>query len=121
MTLKGIRPPKDGTVFPCQGPISLHSLQSSKVHSSVERAKKSPSKPPKSGSSSHASPIGKSLATPNVSKLPETSPPHTPEPQPSSTHSQRGSSIPNVDRMMTLIKGLHEHNSGLANIMLRHS
>ena len=27
MTLKGIHLPKDGTVLPCQAPISLHSLQ----------------------------------------------------------------------------------------------
>ena len=39
MTFKRIHPP-----------ISFHSLQSSKVHSSIERAKKSPSKPLKSGS-----------------------------------------------------------------------
>ena len=120
MTLKGIHPPKDGMVLPHQGPISLYSLQSSKVHSSNERAKKSPSKPLKSVSSSHASLIGKNSAAPNVSKLPETSPPHTQKPQPS-THSQLGSSIPHVDRMMTLMEGLHERIFELANIMYSHN
>ena len=77
MTLKGIRPPKDGMVLPCQGPISMNSLQSSKGHSSAERAKKSPSKPLKSESSNHASPFGKSTTAPNVSKLPEIASHHT--------------------------------------------
>ena len=82
LTLKGIHPSKNGTVLPCQGPISLHSLQCSKVHSSIERAKKSPTKPPLSGSKtfSPASPIGKSSATPCVSELPETLPPYILEP-----------------------------------------
>ena len=121
MTLKSIHPPKDGMVLPSQGSISLYSLQSSKVHSSTERAKKSPSKPLKSGSSSHASSTGKSSAAPSVSKLPETSPPHTLEPQPSSTHSQPGSFTPHVDRIMTLMEGLHECISRLANIMHSHN
>ena len=121
MTLKGIHLPKDGMVLSRQGPISLYSLQSSKVHSSIERANKSPSKPPKSGSSSHASPIGKISVAPSVSKLPETSSPHNLEPQPSSTHSQPWSSIPHVDRMMTLMEGLHEHISEFANVMYSHN
>ena len=121
MTLKGIHPPEDGMVLPSQGSISLYSLQSSKVHSFIERAKKSPSKPSKSGSSSHASPTGKSSATPSVSKLPETSPPHTLEPQPSSTHSQPRAFTPHVDRMMTLMEGLHECISRLVNIMHSHN
>ena len=79
LTLKGIHPSKNGTVLPRQGSISLNSLQSRKVHSSVERAKKSPTKPPLSGSktSSPASPIGKSSAAPSVFELPETLPPYT--------------------------------------------
>uniref|UniRef100_A0A7N2KXK3 Uncharacterized protein n=1 Tax=Quercus lobata TaxID=97700 RepID=A0A7N2KXK3_QUELO len=121
MTLKGIHLSKDGTVLSRQGPISLYSLQTSKVYSSVERAKKSPSKLPKSGSSSHAFPIGKSSAAPSVSKLLETSSPYTPKPQPSNTHSQLESFIPHVDRMMTLVEGLHEHIFGFANVMYSHN
>ena len=82
ITLQGIHPLKNGTVLPRHGMISLHSFQSSKVHSSTKRAKKSPSKPPKSGSQTSfpASPIGKSSAVPSASKLPKTLPPHTLEP-----------------------------------------
>ena len=123
LTLKGIHPPKNGIVLPCQGLISLHSLQSSKVHSYAERAKKSPFKPLLSGSkiSSPACPIGKSTAAPSVSKVPKTLPPYTLEPQPSSTHFQPRSSIPHMDRMMTLMEGLHEHISGLANSLYSHN
>ena len=123
LTLKGIHPPKNGTVLPYHGPISLHSLQSSKVHSSTKRANKSPSKPPLSGSktSSPASPIGKSSAAFNVSKLLETLPPYNLEPQHSNTHSQPGSPIPHMDRMMTLMEGLHECIFELANIMYSHN
>ena len=121
MTLKGIHPSKDGKALPFQDPISLYSLQSSKVHSSIEKVKKNPSKPPKNGSSSHAFPIGKSSVTPSISKLPKTSFSYTPEPQPSSTHSQPRSSIPHMDRMMTLMEGLHECISGLANVVYSHN
>ena len=68
------------------------------------KGKKSPSKPLKSGSSSHAFPIGKSLAALSISKLPETSSPYTLEPQPSNSHSQSRSSIPHTDKMMTLME-----------------
>ena len=68
-----------------------------------------------------ASPIGKSSTASSVSKLPETLPPHTLEPQPSSTHSQPRSSIPHMDRMMTLMEGLHECISGLANVVYSHN
>ena len=47
LLLKGIHPPKDGIVLPHQSPISLQSLKSNKFQSSVERAKKSATKPPK--------------------------------------------------------------------------
>ena len=119
MTLKGIRPPKDGTILLHQGPISLHSLQSGKGHSSAKRAKKSPSKPLKSESSHHASPIRKSSVAPSVSKLPETASPHTPKPHSSSTQSK--SSILHWDRLIRLMKGLHDHISGLANVMYSHN
>ena len=85
MTLKGIRPPKDGTVLPRQGLISLHSLQKIKGHLSIKRAKKSPSKPLKSESSHHASPIGKSSAAPSVFEHPEIASPRILELHPSST------------------------------------
>ena len=121
LTLKGIHPPKNGMVLPRQGPISLHSLQRSKVHTS-KKAKKRPAKPSKNGSktSSLTSPIGKSSAALSVFTLPATLPPHTLEPQPSSTQSQPGSSISHMDRMMALMEGLHEHIIGLANIMYSH-
>ncbi|KAL0007313.1 hypothetical protein SO802_008815 [Lithocarpus litseifolius] len=56
ITLKGVCPPKEGTTLPRQRQISLISLQTSKGHSSTEKAKKSPPKPPKSESSQHATP-----------------------------------------------------------------
>ena len=119
MTLKGICPPKGGTVLPRQGTISLHSLQKSKGHSSAERAKKSPSKPLESESSHHASPIGKSSIDPNVSENLETTSPHIPKPHPSST--QPGPSISHLDKLMTLIEGLHDCISGLANVIYSHN
>ncbi|KAL0015501.1 hypothetical protein SO802_002570, partial [Lithocarpus litseifolius] len=123
LTFKGIHPLKNGTVLPRQGPISLHSLQTSKVHSSAERAKKIPSRPLKSDSkiSSPTSPIGRRSAAPRASPLPETLPPHILEPQPSNTQSQLGPSIPHMDRMMTLIEGLHERTTRLTNIMYSHN
>ena len=51
MILKGVCPLKEGTTLPSQRPISLLSLQMSKGHSSTEKARKSPPKPPKSESS----------------------------------------------------------------------
>ena len=56
MVLKGVCPPKEGTILLRQRPISLISLQMSKSHSSAERTKLSPSKTPKSESSQHATP-----------------------------------------------------------------
>ena len=44
MLLKGVHPPKEGTILVCQWPISMMSLQMSKSHSSAERAEQSPSK-----------------------------------------------------------------------------
>ena len=116
---QGHPPPKDGTILLHQRLISLHSLQSSKGHSSAKRAKKSPSKPLKSESSHRASPIGKSSVAPSVSKFPETASPHTPKPHPSSTQSK--SSILHWDRLIRLMKGLHNRISGLANVMYSHN
>ena len=106
------------TILPHQGPSSLHSLQMSKGHSSTEKAKKSPFKPPNSESSHHASPTRKSTAAPSVFKNPETISPYIPEPHPSST--QPGPSTSHLDRLITLIKGLHDHIFGLANVMYSH-
>ena len=115
MTLKGIHPPQFGTVLPSQGLISLHSLQKSRGHSSTERANKSPSKPLKSKSSHHASPIKKSSAASSVPEHPETASPHIPKPQPLST--QPGLYTSHPDMLITLIEVLHDHISGLANVM----
>ena len=84
LLLKGIHPPKDGTFLPCQGPISLQSLKSSKFHSSVERAKNNVTKPPKSElkTLSLSSFIGKCTTTPSSSQQPkvEVTTPHSTEP-----------------------------------------
>lgn len=45
--LKGVHLPSVGTILPHQGPISMPSLKSRKLHSSVERAKKKTTQPPK--------------------------------------------------------------------------
>ena len=86
---KGIHPPKDGIVLPCQGPISLQSLKSSKFHSSTERAKNNVTKPPKSGlkTLSLLSLIRKCTTTPSSSQQleVEATTPHSTEPQPSQT------------------------------------
>ena len=57
MVLKGVFPPKEGTILLRQRPISMMSPQMSKSHSSIERAKQSPFKTPKSNSSQHATPF----------------------------------------------------------------
>ena len=57
MVLKGVFPPKEGTILLRQQPISMMSPQMSKSHSSIERAKQSPSKTPKNNSSQHATPF----------------------------------------------------------------
>ena len=57
MVLKSVHPPKEGTILLRQGPISMMSPQMSKSHYSIERAKQSPSKTPKSNSSQHATPF----------------------------------------------------------------
>ena len=106
------------TVLPRQGPISLHSFQMSKEQSSTVKAKKSPFMPPNSESSHHASPTRKSTAAPSVFENPETVSPYIPEPHPSST--QLGPSTSHLDRLITLIEGLHDRIFGLANVMYSH-
>ena len=68
MTLKGIRPSKEGTTLLLQRPISLIFLQMSKGHSSAEKANKSLSKPPKSESSQHATHTEQRSTTPTILK-----------------------------------------------------
>ena len=84
MTLKGIRPPKEGTTLLLQRPISLIFLQMSKGHSSAEKANKSLSKPP-SESPQHATHTKQRSTTPTVLEQLKTAPLHTLKPQPTST------------------------------------
>ncbi|XP_075650453.1 uncharacterized protein LOC142621016 [Castanea sativa] len=115
MVLKGVRPPKEGTILLHQRSISMISLQMSKSHSFAERAKHSPSKTPKSESSQHATPSEHRSAAPTIPGQPETTFPHIPEPQ--STSTQLGPSSSHQDKLRTLIKGLHERILGLANVI----
>ena len=105
MILKGVLPPKQGTILSCQSPISLISLQRSKSHSSTEKAKKSPSKTPKNESAQHATPTEQRSAAPTIPKQTKTAIPHIPEPQ--STSTRPGPSSSHSDRLRTLIEGLH--------------
>ena len=115
MVFKGVRPPKEGTMLPCQCPISIMSLQMSKSHSFVERTKQSPSKTPKSDSSHHATPFEQRSTTPVIPGHPVTAFSYTPEPQPTST--QPGPSSSHSDRLTILVEGLHERILGLANVI----
>ena len=105
MVFKGVRPPKEGTMLPCQCPISIMSLQMSKSHSFVERTKQSPSKTPKSDSSHHVTPFKQRSTAPTIPGYPVTAFPHTLEPQPTSI--QLGPSSSQSDRLTILVEGLH--------------
>ena len=87
LLLKGIHPPKDGTILTQQGPISLQSLKSSKFHLSAERTKKSASKPPKSESKTLTleTTSRQSTTAPSSSQQPEAEAltPKSSKPQPS--------------------------------------
>ena len=115
MVLKGVRPPKEGTILLRQQPISLISLQMSKSHSSAKRTKCSPSKTPKSESSQHATPFEQRSVAPTIPRQTETAFPHILEPQ--STSTQLGPSSSNSDRLTTLVEGLHKRISSLANVI----
>ena len=115
MVLEGVHPPKDGTILLHQRPISMMSLQMSKSHPSTERTKHSPSKTPKSDSSQHATPFGHRSAIPTIPEHPEIAFPHTPKLQ--STSTQPGPSSSHSDRLTTLVEGLHECMSSLANVI----
>ena len=80
MVLKGVHPPKEGTILLRQQPISLISLQMIKSHSFTERAKHSPSKTPKSEPSHHTTPFEQQSVAPTISEQPETAFPHIPKP-----------------------------------------
>ena len=86
-----------------------------KSHSSAERGKQSPSKIPKRNSFPHATPSEHPLAAPTILKYLEIAFPHTPKPQ--STSNQPGPSSSHSDRLTTLVEGLHEHISSLANVI----
>ena len=115
MVLKGVRPPKDGTTLLRQRPISLVSLQMSKSHYSIELGKQIPSKTPKSDSSPHDTPSSHRSAAPTTPGHPKTAFPHTSKSQPTST--QPGPSSSHYDRLTTLVEGLHERISSLANVI----
>ena len=85
MVLKGVRPPKDGTILVRQCPISIVSLQMSKSHSSAERENRNPSKTPKSESFPHATPSGHCSTTYTTLGHTKTTPPLNPKPQSTST------------------------------------
>ena len=115
MVLKGVHPPKDGTILLRQRPISLVSLQMRQSHSFAEREKQSPYKTPKSESFPHATPSGHCSAVHTTPGHLETTSPHTLEPQ--STSIQLGPSSSHSNRLTILVKGLHEHILGLANVI----
>ena len=115
MVLKGVRPPKDGTILVCQRPISVVSLQMSKSHSSTKQEKQNPSKTPKSESLPHATLSGHGSAAHTNRRYTKTASPHTLEPQ--STSTQPGQSSSHANRLIILVKGLHKHISGLANVI----
>ena len=115
MVLKGVCPPKDGTILVRLCPISMESLQMSKSHSSAEQEKQNPSKTPKSESLPHATLSGHSSATHTTHGHTEIASLHTPELQ--STSTQPGQSSSHADRLTILVEGLHERISGLANVI----
>ena len=96
MVLEDIRSPKDGKIPVRLRPISLISLQASKVHSS---------KAPKSESFPNATSSGHGLATHTTPVNIETASPHTLELQTTSTQLIQPSSQAN--KLSTLIEGLY--------------
>ena len=112
MIHEGVRPPKDGKILVRHRPISISSLQKSKSHSSVERKKQNLSTTPKSESFQHVTHSGHGSATHTTPRHTETTSPHIPKPQTTSTQPQQSSS--HTDRFTILVEGLHERVSGLA-------
>ena len=117
LLLNGIHPPKDGTILPRQGLITLQSLKSGKFYSSTKKAKKGFSKTPKSESKtlSLTTPIGQSSTAFGSSHQPKAnaSSPRTLEPQPSHPQPPSQSSIPQLDRMVAMMEGIHDRISRL--------
>ena len=85
MVLKGVCPPRDGTILVRQRPISMVSLQMRKSHPSAEREKQNPSKTPKSESFPHVIPSSHGSAAHTTTGHTETTSPHILEPQTTST------------------------------------
>ena len=79
MVLKGVCPPKDGTILVRLCPISMESLQMSKSHSSAEWEKQNPSKTPKSESLPHATLFGHGSIAHTTPGHTETASLHTPK------------------------------------------
>ena len=104
--LKGVHPPRDGTILVRHRLISMVSLQMSKSHSS---------KVPKSEPLPHATPSGHGSVAYTMSGHTETASPHTPKLQMTST--QPGKSSSQVDRLNILIEGFHQRISGFENVI----
>jgi len=115
MVLKGVHPPKDGTILVHQCLISMESLQMSKSHSSAKWEKQNLSKTPKSESLPHATLSGHGSATHTTLGHTKTASPHTPELQSTSSQPRQPSS--HADRLTILVEGLHECISGIANVI----
>ena len=106
MVLKGVHPPRDGTILVLHRLISMVSLQMSKSHSS---------KVPKSEPLPHATPSGHGSVAHTMSGHTETASPHTPKLQMTTT--QPGKSSSQVDRLNILIEGFHQRISGFENVI----
>ena len=115
MVLKGVCPPRDGTILVRQRPISMTFLQKSKSHSSVEREKQNPSKTLKSEFVPHVTPSNHGSATHTTPGHTDTASPHILEPPTTST--QPGQSSSHANKLTILVEGLHERISGLANVI----
>ena len=115
MVLKGVCPPKDGTILVRQCPITMVSLQMSKSDSSVQQEKQNLSKTLKSESLPRATLSDHDSVAYTIPGHIEIESPHTPKPQ--STSTQPGEPSSYANRLTILVKGLHERISGLANVI----
>ena len=115
MVLKGVCPPRDGTILVRQRPISMVSFQMSKSHSSAEQEKKNPSKTPKCESIPHVTPFIHGSAAHTTPGHTDTASPHIPELQTTST--QLGQSSSHTNKLTILVEGFNERISGLANVI----
>ena len=115
VVLKGVHPPRDGTILVRQCPISMLSFQMSKSHSSVEWEKQNLSKTPKSESIPHITHFSHGSAAHTALGHTETTSPHIPKPQTTSNQPRQSSS--HADKLTVLVKGLHERILGFANVI----